>query len=397
MDKYKDINNSKSSIYIALLLVYFLDQTLQTYVHRVIGIILFLLLNFFFFKNENAKGTSNFLFLFIIFFIIYNIVNFWVNLENCNNYLRLIFSLMLFFFIIYMITKSKFDYLDDPKFLKIFTFFLSIFIIFDFTLNYLNINFKIFLEPSHIALYISPFLFLAIKKNIMLIINSINFIYIFYFHASLTLLVVFSLFIIFNNVTKMNFYLKKSNIAIIICFFVITMFISFETPIIIKLLNSAETVANLINYGDVDLDKAYTMSIAVWLNGFSNIFIYLKQTYFLGTGFNLMGCQNYLYNGYFNYLFLEYGRHDVYNANDGSISLSKIVAENGLLGIAIIFIILNKIFKNFFIQKTDLVFIGSIMLFTFLFIRGLNYFSIPFVISIIFLLDKNNINKDKKK
>ena len=391
---YKNINTSSNLIYCSLLLIYFLDQTLQIYVHRVAGIIIFLALNYYFFKKTNEK-VNNLLFLFIVLFIAYNIISFWVNIDYCNDYKRIIYSSILFFFILYTSINSNFDYLDNVNFLKIFTYFLSLFIILDFASNYFNLNFRFFLEPSHVALYISPFLFLAFRKNIMLIPNSINLIYIFYFHTSLTLLIIFALFIFFNNVMKLNFNIRKSNLAIIICFIAIILFINIENPIIIKLINSADTIINVAYSAQIDLDKPYTMSIAVWLNGLSNIFIYLKQTFFLGTGFNLMGCQDYLYNGYFNYLFSVYGSHEVYNPNDGSFNLSKIIAENGILGIIILSIVINKMFKNFFIQKSDLIFVGSIVLFAFLFIRGLNYFSIPFVISLIFLLKQNsNINKN---
>ena len=209
----------------------------------------------------------------------------------------------------------------------------------------------------------------------MLILNSINLIYLFYFQLSLTLLVIFILFMSLSN-------LKKNYIILATAVLIIS-FINFENPTIIKLFNSFDTIYDVFKYGVIDLDVPYTFSIAVWLNGFSNIFIYLKQTFFLGAGFNLMGCQEYFYNGSFNYLFLDYGKHDVYNPYDGSFNLSKIISENGLFGLIILFYVLIKIMRDFFNKPDDLQFIGSIMLFTFLLVRGLNYFSIPFVITII--------------
>ena len=51
--------------------------------------------------------------------------------------------------------------------------------------------------------------------------------------------------------------------------------------------------------------------------------------------------------------------------------------------------------RDFFNKPDDLQFIGSIMLFTFLLVRGLNYFSIPFVITVIMVL-KHNLKHTKK-
>tara|TARA_B100001109_G_scaffold225267_1_gene198689 strand:- start:110 stop:583 length:474 start_codon:yes stop_codon:yes gene_type:complete len=155
-----------------------------------------------------------------------------------------------------------------------------------------------------------------------------------------------------------------------------------------KILNS------LLDYGIIDLNIPHTMSIAVWLNGFSNIFIYLNQTYLLGAGFNLMGCEEYFYNGSFNYLFLDFGKHDIYNANDGSFNLSKIISENGLLGCLVLYFVMKIIINRFFNKPNDLLFIGSIIMLTFLFVRGLNYFSIPFVLTVIMVM-KNNLKNNK--
>lgn len=380
-------SNSNIFVYCVIITIYFFDQVFQLYVNRVSGVLIFFFISYFFFRTKNDPELNNFFYFFVIIFTVYNILSFSLNIDKCDNFTRIISSILLFFLLIYLSMKIDFSFLSDTNFLKIFSFILFIFIIYDFISLNLNSNLKIFYEPSHVALYLSPFLFLSLKKKVMLILNSINLIYLFYFQLSLTLLIIFILFMSLSN-------LKKNYIILVIGIIIIS-FTNYDNPTIIKLFNSFDTIYNVFKYGIIDLDVPYTFSIAVWLNGFSNIFIYLKQTFFLGAGFNLMGCQEYFYNGSFNYLFLDYGKHDVYNANDGSFNLSKIISENGLLGLIVLFFVLIKIIKDFLNKPNDLLFIGSIMLFTFLIVRGLNYFSLPFVITTIMVL-KHNLKQTKK-
>lgn len=377
--------DKNSIIYIILILIYFFDQIFQTYVSRVFGITVFIFLSYIFFR-ENSFKLNKYYFTFIVFFTLYNTLSFTLNFDKCTDYQRIIQSIVFLYLIIYFVLKTNFSFLNNNNFLRLFSIILFLYIIFDFILIKSDLDFKIFYEPSHIALYLSPFLLLSLKKKILTIINIINLIYLLYFHLSLTFLVILILYILLTN--------SKKNLIFLLPILLIFLFFNYDGPIIVKFINSIKILNNFLNYGIIDLNIPYTMSIAVWLNGFSNIFIYLNQTYLLGTGFNLMGCEEYFYNGSFNYLFLDFGKHDVYNANDGSFNLSKIISENGLLGFIILYLVMRVIKNEFFNKSNDLFFIGSIIMFTFLFVRGLNYFSIPFVLTVIMVI-KNNLKNNK--
>jgi len=378
-------NDKNSIVYIILILIYFFDQTLQTYVSRIFGITIFIFLSYIFFKKNNYK-LNKYYFVFVVIFTLYNTLTFTLNFDKCTDYQRIIQSIVLFYLIIYFVLKTNFSFLNDINFLKKFSIVHFLYTIFDFISLNFSLGFKIFNEPSHIALYLSPFLLLSLKKKNFTILNIINLIYILYFHLSLTLLVILLLYILLFN--------SKKNLIFLLPILLIFLFFNYDGPIIVKFLNSMKILNSLLDYGIIDLNIPHTMSIAVWLNGFSNIFIYLNQTYLLGAGFNLMGCEEYFYNGSFNYLFLDFGKHDIYNANDGSFNLSKIISENGLLGCLVLYFVMKIIINRFFNKPNDLLFIGSIIMLTFLFVRGLNYFSIPFVLTVIMVM-KNNLKNNK--
>ena len=378
-------NDKNSIVYIILILIYFFDQTLQTYFSRIFGITIFIFLSYIFFKKNNYK-LNKYYFVFVVIFTLYNTLTFTLNLDKCTDYQRIIQSIVLFYLIIYFVLKTNFSFLNDSNFLKIFSIVLFLYTIFDFISLNFTLGFKMFNEPSHIALYLSPFLLLSLKKKNLTILNIINLIYILYFHLSLTLLVILLLYILLFH--------SKKNLIFLLPILLIFLFYNYDGPIIAKFLNSMKILNSLLDYGIIDLNIPHTMSIAVWLNGFSNIFIYLNQTYLLGAGFNLMGCEEYFYNGSFNYLFLDFGKHDIYNANDGSFNLSKIISENGLLGCLFLYFVMKIIINGFFNKPNDLLFIGSIIMLTFLFVRGLNYFSIPFVLTVIMVM-KNNLKNNK--
>ena len=123
---------------------------------------------------------------------------------------------------------------------------------------------------------------------------------------------------------------------------------------------------------------------------------------YLGLGFNNMGI-----NENAGLTLSKTSTYDpaLLNAQDGSFLASKIISELGIFGIIILFYLTLKSIKNIFTfianqnKELDtyiyisLKFTSSILLLSYLYVRGIGYFQLPFLLYIhLFLLDKSVID-----
>ena len=148
------------------------------------------------------------------------------------------------------------------------------------------------------------------------------------------------------------------------------------------------------------------LSGLVWINGWVMAYDNLVYSNFLGLGFNNMGINpnaGLSFPSHFGY------NYDILNAEDGSFLASKLVSEFGLIGVLILLVLSYMCFRNiirFCKTKNEdsynliisLKFISSILLLSYLFVRGIGYFQLSFLLYLhILFLNQNLAEKDYEK
>ena len=238
----------------------------------------------------------------------------------------------------------------------------------------------LFTEPSHYALFFSPFLlyksymeFNKRKKNLFIYLLLTFFIAILVENVTLLVGLIATLVVLYA--TKLRYFLP---IVIAMIFFVI------NSEYFSTRMSLSTEVSNL--------------SVLVYLSGWERAYLALIDSYGLGLGFQQMGIG---LEGIFMESLSKAGAGGL-NYNDGGTLGSKIVAELGFLGIAFLIMYIKvgvhiflSMIKNTGHLTSKVVFFNSIYLMMSLsiFIRAAGYFN---SISLMFLLSLIWIDKEDK-
>jgi len=245
-------------------------------------------------------------------------------------------------------------------------FILQLFGVFNFNKGYRNANqlYAHFLEPSHLAISLAPYILVSIyssclkNKILSLIISASSF--------STTMIGLFFSVIFYKSIFK--------NVGIIFLLVLATASLFF----INEGFNSR--ISSLYDFFFNENNKL-NLSSKVYIYGYAAGFFNLIETNFIGLGFNAMGCIDISsIDGMFNFFLLNH-------YDDGSFLASKVVSEFGLIGIVMLILLFTKILIVSYKGSEKHVPISHIFSLTFiciLFIRSPSYYSIvhllPFVI-----------------
>jgi hypothetical protein len=367
----------------------------------VIGQIIILVILFF--NRTNAlfrKSHLKYFFLITGFFVIHTIVV--ILITNRFDFIRSLGSYfvltLIYFSSTFFVTfiYSNIIYLNNILIYLFIVFYsfgcLSIFFGTNVLPSYDTLNRGIFpfFEPSHFILSISPFLFYffisEVKKVFKFFVLIISFAFLFYVN-NLTMLLILSssAFFLFR---------KKSQTIFLFIFVSIGVFLIFN-------LNSEYYTSR------IDTSNDDNLSTLVWLQGWENAFINIKETYGLGVGFQQFGVNGLKGSATEAIAYLRSGdENQTLNQLDGGTLGAKILGEFGVFGMIFILFLFYKSFTSF-IKLRKMIYNHSSSLYIFslcvysvflfeLFVRSMSYISnnivllfLVFLIPSKFLINKN--------
>lgn len=259
----------------------------------------------------------------------------------------------------------------------------------------------IYLEPSHLALSVTPFLIALVfseRRNDKLV-GWGGILLLFMMAASSTMFILVLLCLIFGYVATKGFKFSFSTIMKTSLSFMFLIFLIYISPYFGEVQSRLD--------GVVQLDIDANISSIVYLNGWQTAFENFWATNGLGLGFNRMGCYP-IPDTEARQILANFQLEDL-NFNDGSFTFSKIVSELGVVGViiwlfgiyALVKITANQVrltqFPNFFIA---LIVSGAVTLFLGGLVRGTGYFSGPFIFGLycfLLLMMKANNTWSRKK
>lgn len=237
-----------------------------------------------------------------------------------------------------------------------------------------------FMEPSHFAIIVAPYLiwYLVIpQKNI---------------NKYMMLVLFGSLLLFINNLT-------------FVCVLLLSSFVSLGVKPVITVL---VIVCFLILLFGVDLDyyasrlvitdDIKSLSTLVWLQGWEEAFINLKDTYGIGVGFQQFGVSDL--KGEVASIVSLSNNGEPLNRYDGGTLGAKIVGEFGIFGIILLYYMVCEIFKSIRLLLMSNIsemherelFYNAVVVSFFIefFVRGVGYFSPGVVTLMIVLISKYN-------
>lgn len=246
-------------------------------------------------------------------------------------------------------------------------------------------------EPSHLALFILPFIAYRLlnghaSKSILIIIA----IYLFCaFSLSLLVMLAFIFLVKILCTQRAGLNLK---VMFYLCLIIVPlMFIlpEFETSYV------EDRFFGLFGASDIVGDQVENLSSLVWLNGWSQGYESMTETLGLGLGFNQMACGRFYSVGMFSDIISSLlGADIILNAEDGSFMASKLVAELGVIGVFVVGFVMYRciliirrfigIKRGLLVGDVDLVTLqvsGAISLLVMLFVRNTGYFSLNVILA----------------
>ena len=360
-------------------------------------------------KKIFIENINNNKFTFLVLFLTYSLL-IYISIDDTSTK-KSLFSLFVFVAIFLIIDKNNLYRIliksnINHQILKVIFLFLLI----DY---FLMFNFKdyftgavsgagLFNEKSHLALYSLPLIMYSIL-HFRSILPYILIVFIILFFNSLTLVIGLMMFysILFIK-TLIHRPLKSLKYIAIILTIIYSIILEWDffyariegILIFLENLNKAE------NLNSKELETY--LSGLIWVNGWIMAYDNLIYSNYLGLGFNNMGI-----NENAGLTLSKTSTYDpaLLNAQDGSFLASKIISELGIFGIIILFYLTLKSIKNIFTfianqnKELDtyiyisLKFTSSILLLSYLYVRGIGYFQLPFLLYIhLFLLDKSVID-----
>ena len=249
-------------------------------------------------------------------------------------------------------------------------------------------------ETSHLAIYLLPILavqLLMIPKNRLawLVLLFCSF---FAFSSTLSvgLLGIFWMY----SFSRPGSFIKRWSLLMVVVLVIFTILFSG----IIDVESTTNRVLHILGGYDAEVANHTNMSSIVWLNGWSQAGQTLLATGWLGTGFNQMGCGRFYASGMLSPLMMD-TMAMVLNFDDGSLLAAKLIAELGILGIITVFVlsslsvraIVNFGSVRFAITYEKRLFAtiraaGGWCILMYLYVRGMGYFQMSFLLSISMLL-----------
>lgn len=185
-----------------------------------------------------------------------------------------------------------------------------------------------FMEPSHFSLIIAPFYLWAIVTRK------------FFFHKILLIAYGFIVLLFVSNLTLM-------------CVIFLGVFLTFGVKRLILIMPIFIFLISISNFDlsyyskRVDVEDK-NISTLVWLQGWEEAYIDLKNTYGMGIGFQQFGVNDPQGDAANAILYLV---KDYMNRYDGGTFTSKVLGEFGFLGVIIILLFLKKIYKSYLFLK----------------------------------------------
>jgi hypothetical protein len=257
-------------------------------------------------------------------------------------------------------------------------------------------QYVIFKEPSHFALYLLPFYTYGILsgKYIRFYLTIILVSIVLVPSLTLALAITFCAVIYFFG----NLHCIKKKAMFYIAFTLSASFVLFR---IIDVSRYIDRINPILDFGSSSPSLSSNLSSLVWLNGWSQAFETLKATNGIGLGVQQMGCGSFREIGEFSPIITKLAGSTL-NYNDGSFLASKIISEFGFLGILfVLFIFIISILSilsyincekclkylndNTRMDEIAISASGAICILTFLFIRGMGYFQLSFLLSLSML------------
>ena len=365
-------------------------------------------------KKVLLETISSNKFLLIVLIVLYSIIIYFQNENTLTK--KSIFSLSVMISIFLIIDKIDLykiitERSINHQLLFLILFFLIIDQLFTFNLKeYFTGAVRgsgLFNERSHLAIYSLPLIFFSLLRyNSFLPYGLLAFSLLFF--NSLTLIVGLVLFFGIIFLKSLILYpvksLKYLFVIILITILAITQFDFLYARVqgVLIFIDNLEDVPNITSK-----ELEIYLSGLVWINGWVMAYDNLLYSNFLGLGFNNMGLNpnaGLSFPSHFGY------NYDILNAEDGSFLASKIVSEFGVIGILIVLFLSYVCFSNIirFCSSADdhsslsititLKFISSILMFSYLYIRGIGYFQLSFLLYLhLLFLDFNSIVKSHEK
>ena len=349
----------------------------------------------------------------IVLLLLYSIMIYLLN-ENTFT-LKSIFSLSVIILIFLIIDKIDLykiitERSINHQLLFIILFFLVVDYLFAFDLkDYFTGAVRgsgLFNERSHLAIYSLPLIFFSLlrfKSSLPYALIAFSVL----FFNSLTLIVGLALFFGTLFLKSLVLYPLRSLKYIIIIFLVFILAILQLDFLYARVEGVLLFIDNLDKIKIITFKELETyLSGLVWINGWVMAYDNLVYSNFLGLGFNNMGINpnaGLSFPSHFGY------NYDILNAEDGSFLASKLVSEFGLIGVLILLVLSYMCFRNiirFCKTKNEdsynliisLKFISSILLLSYLFVRGIGYFQLSFLLYLhILFLNQNLAEKDYEK
>jgi hypothetical protein len=252
-------------------------------------------------------------------------------------------------------------------------------------------NSGFFLEPSHLAMFVIPFIAYRLLVSSRDWLSWIVIIVVMLFSHSSTFLVdlvgVFMLWVIRGR------YLFHS--AGLIRIVLIVVFVAIAAGLL-DVSNTQERINGILE--GLQGSEISNLSSIVWLNGWSQAYEYFVATLGLGVGFNQMGCGEFVKLGRYSSDMFDI-RGGVLNLQDGSFMAAKLISELGVVGLLLVIFLAGLSIKSIVNINTNYAgggnnsialarAVGGICLLSLLFVRCAGYFQLQVILTISLLVMK---------
>jgi hypothetical protein len=371
----------------SLLLKYFNASSMQSGTMLSLLIIIFMA---FFFKINNYIRKNELVFIGILLTFTIVSSNFLIFYDNNFNIQKYVFSIIyfpIFIYGAYMLANiiGSLNTIHIVKALDIIFYIVLLDGFISTILYQLGIGDRkglfLFQEPSHFALTFLPLLMfkLSIKYNYIYLFLSF---YIALFFQNLTLLI---------GLVLVLYTLSRKNVIIIMAILAFIGFIAYNFYDFSYFLNRVDLSSENDN-----------LSTLVFMSGWERAYENFFATNGLGIGLQQLGYTGYL--GAYQEILYRLMDNSYLNLYDGGTTASKIISEEGIIGVILIVLYLWYFLRYIGMYKKYSRLFTSIEVFSFsvyilfsieLFIRGSGYFtgtSLLFLSSLFYLLKRENVS-----
>lgn len=376
--------------------IYVFDEQINLLVNaNIMGSLLYVLATFLFFYHVilfNKKILSSLIAL-LVAMSIFSLIAYSSSL-GCSIELKGAFSLLLLWLVVFAIQIAPLaEIVTWNNISKTVLILVISFVCLDALGIHLLVsdrNAGLFYEPSHLAMYVIPFIayrFLVSNRDLL---SWVTVVVLMLIAPNSTFLVglvgIFLLWMIKGR--HLSHAAGWARIALVSVFIAILL-ATIDTS------STQERINGILEGGQGNTTDS--MSALVWLNGWSQAYEYFAATQGLGVGFNQMGCEKFENVGAFSPSILA-GAGTILNSQDGSFMASKLISELGVVGLLlVIFLTFLSIKSIFYINKCDGAdnavalarAVGGMCLLSLLFIRCAGYFQLQVILAFSLLTLKS--------